>query len=104
MKLDNSIRGSPGLCGGGLWWCLRIELDTRVFLACAFYFIFYSWGFCENLYEWDTEEFWGSTNCTVTSSVPGVVPVWLVIRVEIQMGIWARGCSNRRAGMAKKKR
>ena len=46
----------------------------------------------------DTGEFWGST-----------VPVrcrelcLCDLRVEIQMGIWIRGCSNRRAGMAKEK-
>lgn len=64
MKLDNSVRGSPGLWGGGLWWCLRIELDTRVF-SLRFFILFFTLGAFARIY---TREY-------STSSVPGVVSV-----------------------------
>ena len=73
MKLDNSVRGSPGLCGGGLWWwCLRIELDTRVFSLRFFILFFTPLGLLRGFIRVGHRRILGEYS---TSSVPGVVPV-----------------------------
>lgn len=59
MKLDNLVRGSPGLCGGGLWWwCLRIESDTRVF-SLRFFILFFTPGTFARIYTSGTQKNFG---------------------------------------------